>query len=109
MSCRCSEPPFYYKDYESTDIGVDQTDGRNGEVSIHRCRSCGTLWLKYLIEWEWYSGSGRWYRGHVTPGQAEGITPQKAAELLKRAEWHFKGGSYYKSDGIRVQGGASLF
>ncbi|NND82913.1 MAG: hypothetical protein HKN50_10840 [Gammaproteobacteria bacterium] len=109
MSCRCSEPPFYYKDYESKDIGVDPNDPKFGEVSMDLCRSCDKLWLKYHIEWDGYSRSGRWYRGEVTPEQAEGITPQKAAELLKMAEWHFKGGSYYKSGGIRVQGGASLF
>jgi hypothetical protein len=93
MPCHCSEPTFNYTDYASKHVGVDETNGRHGDVTIQQCRSCGALWLKYLLEWEWYAESGRWYRGQMTPEQAESLTPQNAAEMLGALPWHFYGGS----------------
>lgn len=108
MSCHCSQPPFNHEDYRSTELGVDEASGMNGEVSLHECRSCGQLWLKYLVEWEWYSESGRWYRGAITKEQARGLTPGRAAELLGALESHFYGGSFYKTTGRRAEGGAKI-
>ena len=108
MLCHCSEPPFNFQDYEVTDVGVDETNGRFGEVTLHRCRKCGTLWLKYLIELEAFSNSGRWYRGQITPEQAKSLTPENAATILASLEWHFYGGSYFNSTGARANGGTMV-
>ena len=33
--CRCMTPPFYFLDYDSQSLGVDETNGRFGEVTCH--------------------------------------------------------------------------
>src|SRR3712207_7104634 len=62
----CMTPPFDYRDFDTSPLGVDMTKGRNGEVTVETCKACGSVWLRYFVEWEWYSESGRWYRGPVT-------------------------------------------
>ena len=42
---------------------MDETDNRYGDVELHVCRQCGTHWLRYFVEHEAFSRSGRWYYG----------------------------------------------
>ena len=102
--CLCMTPPFYYIDYETTPLGVDMTKGRHGEVTVETCRACGSLWLRYFIEWEWLSESGRWFRGLVTPEMIESLKPEDAPELLASLPWYFYGGSYFRTLGRKGSG-----
>jgi hypothetical protein len=93
--CRCLTPPIDYRDYDRTGIGIDETAGRFAEVSVERCVHCDRLWLRYFIESEGHSQTGRWYRGVVTAGQAQAVTPEAALDVLAGLPWLLYGGSYY--------------
>jgi hypothetical protein len=98
-------PPFSYLDYESVSLGVDMTKGRYGEVTVETCKACGSLWLRYFVEWEWFSESGRWFRGLVTAEMIGGLKPEQTPELLSSLPWYFYGGSYFRTLG-RVGSGS---
>src|SRR3954466_9628779 len=102
--CVCMTPPFHYTDYDTTDIGVDETLGRFAEVTVETCKRCGALWLRYFYEIEAFSESGRWYRGLVTAEALQGLTPERAPAVLSALSWHFYGGSYYQTTGQRGKG-----
>ncbi len=102
--CRCFTPPFSYTDYVSEPIGIDMTNQRCGEVSLETCKHCGTKWLKYLVEYEAFTASGRWFRGLITDVQLATFDPQNAVPFLEQMPWHFVGGSYYSSRGQRSTG-----
>jgi hypothetical protein len=106
--CKCMTPPFHYLDYETESIGVDETNGRFGEVTIETCRSCGSKWLRYFVEFESFSESGRWYRGLVSPEVIATITPETALEAINSLPWHFYGGSYFRTTGARSAGSGSI-
>lgn len=106
--CKCMTPPFYYLDYDSQSVGEDKTNGRGGEVTLETCNACGTKWLRYFVEYPSFSESGRWYRGSVTLEMVESLTPENALELLASLSWHFSGGSYFRTTGIRVTGPGSI-
>jgi hypothetical protein len=76
-------------------IGVDKTKGRFGDVKLRRCRDCGRHWLHYHVEYEAFTGSGRWYMGLISPQDAVGLRPEDAVEYLNSLEWCFNGGSYF--------------
>ena len=97
-------PPFRFEDFVSEPVGVDDTDGRFGEVSIETCRACGSKWLRYFVEREAFSRSGRWYRGLVPPDAIQSVRPEDAVELLCSLAWHFYGGSYFESTGQQGSG-----
>ncbi len=97
-------PPFWYRDYDSRPLGVDMTKGRHGEVSVETCKACGQMWLRYFVEYEFFSESGRWYRGPVTPKMVASLRPEQAPELLASLPWHFYGGSYFRSQGRKRAG-----
>lgn len=80
------------------------TDGRHGEVRIKTCKTRGSTWLHYFVEFEYRSNSGRWYRGSVSPESVENLNPAQAAEVLERLPWFFYGGSYFQSNGARGGG-----
>lgn len=84
-----------YEPFSSKWIGIDETDGRFGEVSIRQCHSCQRQWLHYFVEYEHLSKSGRWYRGIIDDEIAQVVTPENAVEILSNLEWHFYGGSYF--------------
>jgi hypothetical protein len=92
-------PPFTYRDYDSRPIGVDETNGRFGEVSVDTCKACGRMWLHYFVEYAFFPKSGRWYRGLVTPEMVESLTPERAPELLASLPRHFYGGSFFGTRG----------
>lgn len=102
--CRCMTPPFNYQDFNSASLGVDETNGRFGEVTIETCRACGAMWLRYFVEYEFFSESGRWYRGPVTWEMVWLLKPEQAPELLASLPWYFYGGSYFRTTGRKGSG-----
>jgi hypothetical protein len=97
--CKCMTPPFNYTDFDTKFIGIDETNGRFGEVSVKTCKLCGSEWLHYLVQYEAFTASGRWYRGLVSQEILKTVIPETAVEILERLPWHFFGGSYFKSTG----------
>jgi hypothetical protein len=95
-------PPFDYRDYASVRVGVDETNGRFADVTIETCRSCARKWLRYHVEFEHLSRSGRWYRGLLTDAAARAVTPETAVCVLEGLEWRFAGGSAFGSTGFRT-------
>jgi hypothetical protein len=93
--CACEHGSASYRRFESRDLGCDETDGRFAEVTLDRCRTCGRLWLRYLVEYEAFSRSGRWARGLISDDAASTITPEAAVPYLNRLDWYLYGGSYF--------------
>jgi hypothetical protein len=106
--CKCMTPPFHYLDYEKESIGVDETNGRFGEVTIDVCKLCGTRWLHYFAEFPSFSESGRWYRGCLKSEMLASLTPETALEIMNDLPWHFYGGSYFRTTGARSIGPGSI-
>lgn len=77
------------------DVGSDPTNGRYADVTVHRCASCGQTWLRYQVEWEGFSGSGRWAKAPITEAAAGTIRAEEAAAYIDAAPWHLRGGSYW--------------
>lgn len=102
--CRCIRPPFWYLDYETISLGVDGTKGRCGEVTIEICKICRSVWLRYFVEYESFSESGRWYRGLVTMEMVRYLKPEQAPALLSSLPWYFYGGSYFRTLGRKGSG-----
>jgi hypothetical protein len=102
--CLCFRPPFDYRDYVSEPVGIDMTNQRFGEVSIQTCKRCGTKWLHYLVEYEAFTTSGRWFRGLISEEALAAITPSGAIPYLEQLPWYFMGGSYFHSRGRRSSG-----
>jgi hypothetical protein len=96
-ACRCHQPPFHFEDYETSVLGDDSTWA---EVSIDRCRNCGTYWLNYLIEEEHFSRSGRWWRVVVPEAEKDHLQAKNAREFIEQQASGFYGGSYFSSTGI---------
>lgn len=99
--CICMEPPFHHTNFDSHSVGIDETNGRFADVSMERCKQCGRRWLRYFVEYEAFSRSGRWYRGLMADEMAERVTPATAVSILESLEWRFCGGSYFNSSGHR--------
>ena len=95
--CKCMTPPLDYTDYESRSVGFHPY----GEVRVERCRHCGRHWLEYKYQNEAYTGSGRWYRGIVSPEVAAVATVDSALDIIDALPWHLCGGSYFSSPGSR--------
>ena len=106
--CICMKPPFHFSGFDSTEIGIDETNGRFGEVSIKTCRSCKRKWLHYHIEYEGFPESGRWYRGLLSDEAAKSIAPETAVAIVEDLDWHFYGGSYFKTTGAKGSGQISV-
>lgn len=102
--CLCMTPPFNYRDFDTESLGVDETDGRYGEVTVETCKACWSVWLRYFVEYEFYSESGRWYRGQVRPEMLMSLKPEQAPALLASLPWYFYGGSYFRTLGRRGSG-----
>lgn len=106
--CRCMSPLCLYDAFLESYVGMDQTNGRHGQVFVNQCRNCGRLWLKYHVEYEGFSKSGRWYRGVIDWETAKGMTPESAVSVLDKLEWKFVGGSYFNTLGRRTSGKLSV-
>lgn len=106
--CLCMTPPFFHLDYDVMSLGVDETNGRYGEVTIETCKACGARWLRYFVEYEFFSESGRWYRGLVTQEMLASLKPEHAPELLASLPRYFYGGSYFRTHGREGSGPISV-
>ena len=103
-TCKCYFPPIYYGDYHISFLGIDKTNGRFAEVTIETCVHCGTKWIKYSIEFEAFSNSGRWYRGMIADEAVNEMVPEKAVMYLEKKEFYIFGGSYFESAGMYGNG-----
>lgn len=100
--CPCYHPPFYFGDFNQQHLGIEKI--HHGEVDIETCKSCGTLWLKYFVENEAFTASGRWFRGVITEKDALIITPENAVSYLESLPWYFAGGCFFNSAGFKRSG-----
>ena len=109
MIAIASSPPFDYRQFYRTPLGVDPQKGRYADVSIDFCFRCWRNWLHYQFEIEGISHSGRWYRG-ILEGYDYAfeisweIGPGDAVRLLEEMPWYFAGGSYYGGKVFRTKG-----
>jgi hypothetical protein len=106
--CRCMTPPLDYTDYTYELLGIDETAGRFGEVSVQTCKACGSHWLHYFVEYEAFSKSGRWYRGLVTADMLRMLTPESTVALLESLPWYLYGGSYFGTTGRKGSGSVQV-
>lgn len=104
LGCVCEKPEFHHTDYRESLIGVDKTNGRYADVSLLQCKLCQRIWIKYLVEFESFSKSGRWYRGIISKKEANAMSPENAFEYLENIDWYIFGGSYFESAGNFGQG-----
>ena len=96
LECACEDPKARYDLFDTRQLPeYDKTSGRFGEVSIMRCRSCARFWLRYFVEYEGFTASGRWGRGLIDEGMIEQITPENALDVLRALPWYILGGSYW--------------
>ena len=92
----CMQLPVDHKNWiDETRIGTDMTEGRYADVSRQRCRHCGHFWLRYQVEYEGFSRSGRWAMCPIDDASAFNLTPEQAPAALEQAAWHVYGGSYW--------------
>lgn len=103
-ACVCDQPDARFDCFDSKAVGTDPTEGRYAEVSLLRCRHCSRRWLRYAVEYESFSRSGRWARGLISEQDAKTITPETAAAFLAGLPWHLYGGSYFDGASGRRSG-----
>jgi hypothetical protein len=89
---------------DMTDLGVDMRNGRFGRVALHRCTACGGQWLHYLVEYEAFSDSGRWFCGRVDDATAAAISAENAIGALAGLPWYWAGGSYFGGEVAKASG-----
>ena len=89
-------------------IGVDETNGRYGDVSVLTCRGCRRRWLHYFAEYEAFTGSGRWILGILPDDPPLLLNPQNAVPILNTLPWYIYGGSAFHlpPPGRRARGNA---
>lgn len=107
INCVCETPPLLYLNYISCCIGVDKTNGY-ADVDIMQCIHCKRKWLKYLVEFEHISKSGRWYKGIVHEKDLYQITPENSIKYIEELDWYLYGGSYFSSSGMIGSGKIEL-
>jgi len=95
-SCICLNEPLGFDCYDDVRrLGVDSTNGRYGEVNLWRCKLCDRYWLRYQVDYEAFTGSGRYFMGPISLEKAEALAPDEAITYLNQLEWHLYGGSYF--------------
>ena len=89
-------------------IGVDETNGRYGDVSVRTCRHCERRWLYYFAEYESFTGSGRRIRGILPDPLPMSLTPENAIPILNTLPWYIYSGSafFLPPPGRRARGNA---
>jgi hypothetical protein len=105
VNCPCLEhAPRHPYAIRERDLGRDETDGRFADVELIRCGRCRRLWLRYYVEYEAFTGSGRWAETPIDEATAATMTAATAPEFIHAAEWHVFGGSYWGHAGKRGKG-----
>jgi hypothetical protein len=98
MTCPCWHSGASHRQFSHVrSVGTDKTEGRYADVSVEECRECHLLWLRYAVEYEAFSKSGRWARRHIGRPEAETITPERAVSHIEGDPYAY-GGSYF--DGV---------
>jgi hypothetical protein len=100
-TCPCLEGETYFQNFEHRALGMDSN---YGEVSVNTCKHCGRRWLHYLMEYEYLSRSGRWFRGVVTPEVAASVKPDDAKRIIEGLDYYFRGGSAFGGNVIKTTG-----
>jgi len=103
-TCGCENATAPYTHFTTREVGRDDTEGRFADVDIEQCVVCGRHWLRYHVEHEAFSRSGRWARGLVSADLAATITPEEAAPYLHSLDWYLYGGSYFGGTSGRRRG-----
>jgi hypothetical protein len=70
-------------------VGVDETNGRYGDVSVSTCEVCRRRWLFYFAEFEGFKGSQRWIRGVLHIHQKVPFPPHDAIPIFNGMPWFF--------------------
>ena len=94
--CECNDVHAVLEDAEKTFLGTDLRNGRRGDVALHRCPECGAQWLHYLVEYEAFTGSGRWFCGRLHGEAAATVSASNAIATLASLDWYWFGGSYFE-------------
>jgi len=102
--CDCDSGAARAEQFGSTPIGIDPTEGRFAEVTLERCRTCERLWVRYLVEHEGFSRSGRWARGLISETTAAALKPEDAEPHLRALSSYLYGGSYFDGQWRRRSG-----
>jgi hypothetical protein len=103
-ACQCTADEPVFDTEVVRFVGIDETNGRFARVAVERCRRCGRLWLRYAVEYEGFSESGRWYRGQIGADLARTVAAETALGVLAGLAWHVYGGSYFRTAGRRGTG-----
>ena len=85
-------------------VGVDGTEGRFADVEVIKCKACDRLWLRYHVEYESFSRSGRWAAAVIDDEMARHVSPEQASDFIAAQAWYVFGGSYWGHAGQRGQG-----
>ena len=94
--CKCLNEPMDVNQYNKIRfVGIDETNGRFGEINIWQCKTCERFWLHYFVEFEAFPASGRYFMGLITKEIAETLSPSDAIAFLNNLDWHLYGGSYF--------------
>ncbi len=104
--CVCAGGKFGGDHIERTELGSDE---HHGEVTLMRCRVCRRLWLHYYYINDFFTASGRWYHGLVSPELEPEIKLETAYDIFSRLEWYWCGGSFFFGKIFRRQGKLDLF
>lgn len=107
-ACECFEATGRLINPEVLFDGVDTTNSSYGDVTLFRCHGCSTAWLRFAIEYESFSRSGRWYRAPVPPEREAEVTAENAIEMLNSLKPLFAGGSRFDSPGFETHGRVNL-
>jgi len=100
-ACPCLEGDTYYLNFEERSLGVDRDFG---EASVLKCKRCGRYWLHYLVEYEYLTAAGRWFRGVISPEVAASAKAASAKRILEGLAWYFRGGSAFGGKVFRTSG-----
>jgi hypothetical protein len=100
MKCHCETPPFNYQNYTELYGGYDK---KHGHISVSECKKCKTRWLKYLIEEEWQTSSGRWWRVKLDTSSIS-IEIEDARQFIEQQTEGFFGGSFFGHAGKALKG-----
>ena len=94
--CGCEEPDARFDQFrEWRSLPIDGSEGRFADVVVLECLSCGHLWVRYHVEYEGVSKSGRWARGRIEAAQATTIRSDEVPGYLAGLANYLFGGSRF--------------
>jgi hypothetical protein len=106
--CDCFQPDGRPVNPEVLFEGTDTTNSSYGEVTLSRCQRCTTAWLRFFIEYESFSRSGRWYRVPLPADCVAKVTAENAVAMVNEMTPRFAGGSRFNSNGFETTASVDL-